>query len=321
MMRKLVRKLMMLDPGYRKAFFLEQKLDRMCDELKAGCGELKAAIELAGKKNGIDAVMEAIDSAKVALFRNDIRCRWQVLDALDNVLYPPSTPVKCLVCGHEAPKSTYETKVSECIFGGGRLERFICPECGCIFGPLKMMALSQEQLGEEYKQHYSVYCEGDSKWKERLSFEALNPTKNGRYLNYGAGIWSKTTIELRQEGWDVWDYEPNASSANYDWLVSSPGQLASMKFDGIFSNDVLEHFKDPINELKIMKSLLSLQGKMAHCTGCYEYAYEFTRFHYVFFTGRSLEYIAKKLGMDAALGERIRDGEPARICIFNQSQK
>jgi len=34
-LRSLVRKLMMLDPGYRKASFLEQKLDQKCDELRA----------------------------------------------------------------------------------------------------------------------------------------------------------------------------------------------------------------------------------------------------------------------------------------------
>ena len=297
MMRKLVRKLMMLDPGYRKAFFLEQKLDRMCDELKT-------------------VIERSSDSAKVALFRNDIRCRWQVLDALDNVLYPPSTPVKCLVCGHEAPKSTYETKISECIFGGGRLERFVCPDCGCIFGPLKMMALSQEQLGEEYKQNYSVYSESDCSLQERLAFEALKPQKDKRYLNYGAGAWNKTTKELRAEGYDVCDYEPYAPTGADPWVIKSKNELFKLKFDGIFSNDLIEHLRNPVIDFQAMKDLLEEGGKMVHCSGCYEYAFEYTRFHLFFLTGESLNFMARKAGFNAVLQSRINVLSPARLCAF-----
>ena len=38
-------------------------------------------------------------------------------------------------------------------------------------------------------------------------------------------------------------------------------------------------------------------ARMAHATGCFDYAYEYTRFHYFFFTGRSLALTAEKLGM------------------------
>ena len=315
MMRKLVRKLMMLDPGYRKAFFLEQKLDRMCDELKT-------AIELAGKKNGIDAAMEAIDSAKVALFRSDIRCRWQVLDALDSILYPPSTPVKCLVCGHEAPKSTYETKVSECIFGGGRLERFVCPDCGCIFGPLKMMSLSQEQLGEEYKQSYGVYSESPTEFLELDAFRALGPTRDGVYLNYGAGAWNKTTEHLRCEGFKVYDYEPYAPISANEWVFHSVDEMNGMKFDGIFSNDLIEHLREPVKDMRSMSSLLKPRGMMAHCTGCYDYAWEFTRFHMFFLTGTSLYVLAERAGLVAELQDYLYPGKlPARVCLFGASKR
>ena len=405
-LRQLVRKVLMLNPGYRKASFLEQEFYAKCEELKAAIeavkpvnrtdeikaaieaskpvdrtdeikaaieavkpvdrtdeikaaieaskpvdrtdeikaaieavkpvdrtdeikaaieaskpvdrtDEIKAAIEAAKPVDRTDELKLVLDAVKGALFKNDIRCRWQVLDAFDGLLYPPETPVKCLICGHEASKASYETKTSECIFGGGRLERFVCPKCGCIFGPLKMMSLSTAQLNEEYTQHYSVYCEGDSTWKERLAFESLKPTKNGRYLNFGAGAWSKTTEELRQEGWDVWDYDPNAPRCDVDWLIRSPQQLATMKFDGIFSNDVLEHFKNPLKELADMKAILSPGGKMVHCTGCYEYDCHYTRFHYIFYTGRSLEYIAEKLEMAIVLGERINPDDSCRLCYFS----
>lgn len=350
--RKLARNLMMLDPGYRKAFFLEQKLEARCDELMkaisnsekscretmtaaasqsqaalvAAIGQSQSALNSAidqCRTETISAVefssqdiKAALDAVKTALFRNDIKCRWQVLDALDGLLFPPSTPVKCIICGHEAPKSSYETKVSECIFGGGRLERFVCPQCGCIFGPLKMMALSQEQLGEEYKQNYSVYSESDTMFLEKPTFEALSPVKDGVYLNYGAGAWNKTTVELRDAGWQVFDYEPYAPAESREWVIRSPEKLATMKFDGIFSNDVVEHFRDPVAAFEEMKSILKPNAKMAHTTGCYDYEYPYTRFHFTFFTGKSLDVLSKRLGMKYELRGRIDERFPSRLSLF-----
>ena len=328
----------MLCPGYRKARFVELEVQELRRELvgllEGSESRLKAAIASAKptvRTDELKAIAERnrheyhehlnnmqaeLKSLFDDLFKNDIRCRWQVLDALDGLIFPPSTPVKCLVCGHEAPKSTYETRLSECIFGGGRLERFVCPDCGCVFGPLKMMAQGDSQLANEYSQHYHVYSEGDSKWKEIAAFHALNPRKDGRYLNFGAGAWSKSTIELRAEGWDVYDYEPYAPEDANKWVLRSYDQLRAIKFDGIFSNDVLEHFKDPVAALSSMRMILRDGGRMSHCTGCYEYAYEYTRFHYVFYTGDSLGILADKCGLNAELGGRLKEAEPARICVF-----
>ena len=250
------------------------------------------------------------------LIKNEIRCRWQIVDALDSLLFPPRTMARCPICRHSDKRSNYETKVSECIFGGGRLERYICPECGCIFGPLKMMALSQEQLGEEYRQSYSVYRESDCTFLEKPTFEALSPVKEGVYLNYGAGAWNKTTIELRKAGWQVFDYEPYAPVEGREWVIRSRDQLAGMKFDGIFSNDVLEHFRDPTAALLDMKSLLKPNAKMAHTTGCYEYEYAYTRFHFVFFTGKSLDVLSRNIDMEYDLQGRVVDGFPSRLCVF-----
>ena len=330
MIRKFVRKLMMLDPGYRKSFFVEQKLERRCDEIIAAIeaarpadrtDELKAAIEAARPADRTDELKAAIEAVKVALFRNDIRCRWQVLDALDGILYPPSTTVKCLVCGHEAQKSTYETKVSECIFGGGRLERYVCPECGAVFGPLKMMTLSSAQLAEEYKQSYSVYSESDCTMLEHMAFESLEPQKGKTYLNYGAGAWNRTTKELRAEGYDVYDFEPFAPAEANPWVIRSFADLEKMRFDGIFSNDLIEHLQNPVADMKAMMSLLKREGEMAHCSGCYEYAFEYTRFHLFFLTGGSLLRLCSRAGLSYKLGDRLFDYSPARICQFRRKAK
>ena len=252
------------------------------------------------------------------LFRNDIRCRWQIVDALDALLFPPTSVATCPICGHVEPRTAYETKVSECRFGGGRLERYVCPDCGAIFGPLKMMRLSAEQLGEEYKQSYAVYSESDCTLLEKLAFEALRPRKTGIYLNYGAGAWNRTTKDLRDAGYEVYDYEPYAPAETNDWVIRSFSDLEKMRFDGIFSNDLIEHLQNPVVDLKAMAKLLKNGGKMAHCSGCYEYAFEYTRFHLFFLTGNSLKRLSAAAGLGFKLGNRLFDYSPARICLFQK---
>ena len=253
------------------------------------------------------------------LFKNEIRCRWQVVDALDTLLFPSGTAAKCPICGYSAAKETFAVKTSECIFGGGRLERYVCPECGAIFGPLKMMALSDTQLAEEYKQSYSVYSESDCTMLEKMAFEALHPEKGKKYLNYGAGAWNRTTKDLRAEGYDVYDFEPYAPAESNPWVIRSIDELKKQKFDGIFSNDLIEHLRNPVEDLKAMKKLLKPGAGMVHCSGCYEYAFEYTRFHLFFLTGGSLERLCEEAGLVGELSDRLFDYSPARICVFRRS--
>ena len=89
-----------------------------------------------------------------------------------------------------------------------------------------------------------------------------------------------------------------------------------MRFDGIFSNDLLEHLSDPIHELQFMKLLLkSRESKMAHCTGCYNYKYEYTRFHMFFYTGKSLDVLAERAGLSVLeRSNEPKTGDPC--CLF-----
>ena len=84
-----------------------------------------------------------------------------------------------------------------------------------------------------------------------------------------------------------------------------------------FSNDLIEHLQNPVEELCFMKSLLKPDGKMYHATGCYEYAFEYTRFHLFFFLGRSLQLLAQKSGLEVKLTDRIYPEQSSlRYAIF-----
>ena len=137
-----------------------------------------------------------------------------------------------------------EIKESECIFNGGKLIRYKCPTCGVIFGPEKMFALTEEQFSEDYALHYSVYKEGDSTQQELELFYKLDPTKSGIYLNWGVGAWSTTIDTLRREGYQVYGYDPYAP-VDSEYVIKDKQVLQQMKFDGIFSHDLLEHLRDP----------------------------------------------------------------------------
>jgi hypothetical protein len=251
-----------------------------------------------------------LNQLKRTLLRGQIYSKWSLTDLIFNIRLPDEKKI-CPLCKYESEYSRLNQLKSHCIFGGGQLLRYICPNCEVIYGPDKMLELNAKELAEDYEWHYSAYDEGDSTDRELKTFFTLNPEKSGLYLNYGAGGWSNSVVELRNRGWNVYAYEPHSSASqgqrDENWLITSISQLNQHKFSGIFSNNVLEHFRNPIQELKNMSLLLMPGGKMAHATPCFEYSYEYTRFHLFFFTGKSKKYLIEQA--DLFLTEEIVDGD------------
>lgn len=46
-----------------------------------------------------------------------------------------------------------------------------------------------------------------------------------------------------------------------------------------------------------MKEILTADARMSHATPCFEYLYEYTRFHLFFYLGRSRTLLAEKAGL------------------------
>lgn len=233
-----------------------------------------------------------------------IRAYWDSLDRLyDRV--PTLGCQSCLACASVAPTSSYARKVDQCIFGGGRLERLVCAECGCVFGPLKYLEAPPELIELDYRQLYAAYAETDSTQAEIRAFHALNPVKGGLYLNWGSGAWSLAVQKLRDEGYDVWGYEPHAETDDA-FIVKSRSEIGA-RFDGIFSNNVLEHLLDPAAQFADFGQILRPGGRMAHATACYQWLYAFTRFHVFFPLGSAPERLAARTGFRVVGHEE--DGE------------
>lgn len=256
---------------------------------------------------------EQLQAQYKTLLRQQIATKWQLIDLIE-AQSPPSPALSCPLCGHQGESSAFARHTSHCIFEGGRLERHQCPQCDLIFGPDKMLRLTESQLASEYSCHYQVFAEGDSTDLETRAFLALNPSKQGLYLNWGAGAWSRTLDQLRAQGYQLHGYEPHGLDAPAPpHIHTAPEQLAALRFDGIFSSNVLEHLRHPVRELQHMAGLLKPGGILSHATPCFEYRYEFTRFHLFFFLGRSRQRLAEQAGL--VIQDFLIDGDYMNIIL------
>jgi len=229
---------------------------------------------------------------------------WQTLDQVYAPLLATRT-ITCPICGHAGGRSGYDVHESECQFGGGHLERYGCPECDFVFGPLKMLDLSDRMLDIDYQLLYDTYQEGDSAANEARAFRSVEPRTGGLYLDWGCGAQSETVDALRAEGWDVWGYEPVVPPTSP--FIAGSALEVSATFDGLFSNNVIEHFWDPVAEFRAMASHLRTGALMTHATPCYELAIEDTRFHTAFYLGRCVDVLAQRVGLDVV--GREQDGD------------
>lgn len=198
----------------------------------------------------------------------------------------------CPICLYTAGREGYRLLYAESYFGGGRLERYECPVCGVIFGPASVLYLSEDELAKEYQLLYQHFHEADLTEHEIQIFKLLRPRPDGVYLNFGSGAWSKTISKLRSEGWQVYGFDPYAGNELPN-VFSSIEQVEQMTFDGIFSNNLIEHLTNPVATFRMLKTLLAAGGSMAHSTPCYRYCYEKSKFHLFFYTGKSVDVICQ----------------------------
>lgn len=244
-----------------------------------------------------------IDSLSLALDHE--RHLWGTIDALYDKILPESV-LTCIVCDHTDRRQGFGVHQDNCVFGGGRLERYECPECGCMFGSKKYLDLSEAAVDADYRFLYSRYSESDSTGNELRTFHALKPETDGLFLDWGCGgAWSKTLASLRSDGYDVWGYEPSAETSG-NHVVNNRAEI-SARFNGIFSNNVIEHFRTPVEIFRDFHDLLVDGGTMAHSSPCYEKNYTFTRFHTLFLTGHSPHVLAERTGFEVV--DEIREGE------------
>lgn len=251
------------------------------------------------------ARLDRIESEQRRIRSFVTRAYWHVVDRLD-ALTLPGRRLTCPICERSETREDLELRNDVCMFGGGRLERYVCPGCGCIYGPAKCLELDPELLAADYSLLYTDYSEADSTDGEFRVFQSMTPRLDVPYLNWGCGRWSESIGELRSQGYDVWGYEPTLGAEVMPFVVSNHDQITG-RFAGIFSHNVIEHLVHPIEEFRFMHDILLPKGLMAHASPCYKYAYGFSRFHVIFLTGDSPHILAERTGFRVI--EQEEDGE------------
>ena len=244
--------------------------------------------------SSIDKSINAYDSSysdQIKLEKRFIENKWRLIDKY----YKEPDTMHCSICGGNIDTITNEKLVSEDIYGGGKIIRYKCPGCGAIVGPNKMLDMSEEELSEEYFFHYKVFDEGQTTDAEIKTFMALNPEKGKKYLDYGCGGWTPVIDKLRDEGYDVIGFDAYAPTDS-PYIINDFKELEGMTFDGLFSHDLLEHLRYPVDTFKLFHRILAPNGIMAHSTACYRYVYEYERFHLVFYTGESVNTLCDRSG-------------------------
>jgi len=282
-------------------------LDYLQDKNDVNANVLQQLKSMEASINKLTEELKENERKLGSIARDTIRTKWRFMDYTLPLTDISDREIQCGICKYKNEVKTFKTLETDCKFEGGHLIRYVCPECGVIFGPLKFSDQTEQELDDDYIVHYTGFNEGDSTDKEIAAFMQLKPEKGKTYLNYGCGSWSNSIKELQDEGYIIYGYDPYpGDSTGNPFIIKKREELRKMWFDGLFSNDLLEHLPDPAKELAFMKSLLNHpSAKMAHSTSCYKYMYEYTRFHMYFFTGRSLDVITENAGLTH--GELIAD--------------
>jgi hypothetical protein len=275
---------------------------KQAEEVAAMHREL--ALRVSALEQGFGQRLSAMDAQLLLVEQHHTKAFWHALDKIyDHAL--TDKVLSCVICGHSGQRSDFEIRLTECWLAGRKLERYECPTCECIFGAQKFLDLDDALLGLEYRLLYSRIREQDYTKEEIRTFRSLNPQNGSAYVNWGCGAWNQTVALMREEGWNLWGYDPSAP-LNAPFVVREKAQLPA-GLAGIMSNNVIEHFLDPVAQFREFHDVLPPGGRMAHSTPCYDYRYAQTRFHVVFLVGKSPEILAERTGFKVV--DRIRDGE------------
>ena len=128
--------------------------------------------------------------------------RWKRIE------YPSPINLNCIICEYNDLNDNFEKLYSDDIFYAGKLIRHKCPNCGLIFGDLRVLNLSEKEINDDYEDVYSYFTEGNTYQYVLNSLNSINIFKNKNllYLDYACGTGSILPI-LKNEGYNIYGYD------------------------------------------------------------------------------------------------------------------
>ncbi len=118
-------------------------------------------------------------------------------------------------------------------------------------------------------------------------------TTDSTGLDFGCGTGPVITSELNKLGYNI---------DLYDLYFKPDSKVFTRKYDFIICCEVMEHFKDPLKEFQLLRSMLKDGGKLYCKTEVWSESIGFTDWHYkndqthvIFYNRETLEWIKENL--------------------------
>jgi 2-polyprenyl-3-methyl-5-hydroxy-6-metoxy-1,4-benzoquinol methylase len=229
------------------------------------------------------------------------------------IQHPYLINLSCVICGFTDLYNNFKKLHSNDIFNAGTLIRHQCPNCGLIFGDLRFLSLSEQEIQDDYDDTYSYFHEGNTANNIINNISSLPLFENKRlsYLDYACGI-GKMIPTLKNLGYNVHGYDKYVRNENV------LNNIDDMKFDVIYANNFIEHIANPIKDINRILTHLNDDGYLIMMSDCLdEYINEFTHFHVYFYTGNSFNILCNKLNLDIIESKTVG---PCKIKVLKNNK-
>lgn len=224
---------------------------------------------------------------------SNVASKQRQIDRWSKLLQPKSTFLTCAICETTDLNNNFKKFYANDIFCAGTIIRHQCPNCSLIFGDLRFLNLSEDEISKDHEDTYSYFSEGLNNDEKYSCLSAVEVCLNKKlsYLDYACGSGIFTNYLLKN------NYNVNG----YDKYVKGKNVLNNIydqKFDIIFSINFIEHLIDPINQIKDMLNHLNSDGYLIFMSDCIdEYKIEYTHFHTYYYVGESFNVLCDKLDL------------------------
>ena len=211
-----------------------------------------------------------------------------------NLEQPNNTHLTCIICNYTDLNNKFNKLYADDLFYAGKLIRHQCLNCGLIFGDLRFLNLSEEEINNDHSDLYSYYTEGNTVPFILNNLNSIDIFKNKSlsYLDYACGIGNMIPI-LKNKGYNICGYDKHVNSK---YVLNN---IDNMKFDVIYANNFIEHVINPVDDINKILLHLNDNGYLILMSDCFdEYMFEYTHYHVYFYTGNSFNILCDRLNLN-----------------------
>ncbi len=193
-------------------------------------------------------------------------------------------------------------------------EKFHCDACHYVWSN-RFTGLDLTAYGHEYVNANSdVQRVPNERMTDspKLLDLLLGWTDGRRFLEWGVGFNTPYIEEVRSLEIDLWACDISEAVPYGGHVVKLPEEshrLTAAPFDGIFSQDVVEHFNDPVKDYQRLRATLRPGGLLLSSTPVLEHVWNgrepvpdhiwlWTPWHSSLCSSRSMAMLAAKAGLD-----------------------